>query len=355
MFHGRRGEKSESQDTNQQMAGFHAMVVLFVTSLSRSSGDFGKSSLILSESTLGNPPGEFLPIVQARRADDATKSASTSWAEGGQELKELDAQRGEANADATHKSYCDKEMAESTAKKEALNAEIAKLSTKVDTMSTKSAQLKREAAVLQKALVDHAASQSAMTQLRAKEKAAFETSKKDLEDGLEVIREGSSIFRETHAAEDKAPSAAEGGATGIIGLLEGLESDFSKDLAQITTIEESAAAEYDKVFKENEVEKTNKHQDLKYKSKQAAGLDKVVTELSSYKKGVQSKLGAIVAYLSDVEKQCIVVPDTYATRKSRDQDELAGLQEKEALAILEGGEVLPQRTSRRTLRGFGTR
>merc|ERR1712038_1381463 len=46
-----------------------------------------------------------------------------------------------ADADATEKAYCDKELAETRAKKEDKTAEIEKLTTKIDQMSTRSAKL----------------------------------------------------------------------------------------------------------------------------------------------------------------------------------------------------------------------
>merc|ERR1719443_1223711 len=48
----------------------------------------------------------------------------------------------EAEEDAAHKGYCDKEMAETKHKKEELTGEIEALSTKIDKMTADSAQLK---------------------------------------------------------------------------------------------------------------------------------------------------------------------------------------------------------------------
>merc|ERR1740123_151667 len=47
----------------------------------------------------------------------------------------------EAQADASHKAYCDKELGESNAKKEDKTADISKLTTKIDQMMSRSAQL----------------------------------------------------------------------------------------------------------------------------------------------------------------------------------------------------------------------
>ena len=93
-----------------------------------------------------------------------------------------------ASADATHNAYCDKELSESRAKKEAKLAELEKLSASIDTKTAKSAQLKREVSELQTSLGELAASQVAVTKLRAEEKDAFATNKRDLEDGIEGVR-----------------------------------------------------------------------------------------------------------------------------------------------------------------------
>merc|ERR1740130_2377323 len=75
--------------------------------------------------------------------------------------------------------------------------------------------------------------------------------------------------------------AATGAASGIVGILEVVESDFSKNLATAETQEEAAAADYEKVTNDNRVSKAMKEQDVKYKSKEAASLDKTSAELAS--------------------------------------------------------------------------
>merc|ERR1719502_1994712 len=55
----------------------------------------------------------------------------------------------DAEADASHKAYCDKETSETTAKKDELTAESDKLSTKIAQDKASSAKLKEEVATLQ--------------------------------------------------------------------------------------------------------------------------------------------------------------------------------------------------------------
>merc|ERR1719506_2375640 len=87
----------------------------------------------------------------------------------------------EAEEEAAHKGYCDKEMSETKAKKEELNTEIDELTTKIDKMSAESAKLKEEVAILSKELAELEASQAEMDKVRAEEKAAYDHDKPEME------------------------------------------------------------------------------------------------------------------------------------------------------------------------------
>merc|ERR1712087_894256 len=101
------------------------------------------------------------------------------------------------------------------------------------------AQLKEEVARLQKTLAGLASSQAEMDKMRRDENTAFNKNKADMEQGLEGVKMALKILREYYA-QDKAHTAAEGASEGIIGLLEVVESDFSKALASILSTEASA-------------------------------------------------------------------------------------------------------------------
>merc|ERR1712194_768196 len=150
---------------------------------------------------------------------------------------------------------------------------------------------------------------------------------------------------------DKAHASGDGAASGIISLLEVCEADFSKNLAGITFDEERAISEYEKVTKENQIDKVTKAKDIKYKSKQAKGLDKSSAELKGDRNGVTAELDAVSSYLRRIEDECIAKAETYEERTKRREAELAGLQE--ALKILESEEALIQtsRRIRRNIRG----
>merc|ERR1719388_546218 len=152
----------------------------------------------------------------------------------------------EAQADATEKAFCDKELAETEAKKSDKN----------------SAEMKK---------------------------------------GVEGVKLALKVLNEYYAKEDKAHASADGAGEGIIGLLEVCESDFTKGLAEMTAAEESAVAEYEQMTKANEIEKATKDQDVKYKTKESKGLDKDTAEASADKGTVQEELDAVLEYYKGIK------------------------------------------------------
>jgi len=253
-----------------------------------------------------------------------------------------------AGADATEKAFCDKELSETTAKKDEKTGEIEKLTTKIDQMSAASAKLKEEVAALQKALADLAAAQSEMDKLRGEESAVYKKNKADMEEGLQGVKLALKVLSDYYSA-DAAHEAAKGAGASIIGLLEVAESDLSKTLAEIIATEEMAASTYTSETKENEIEKVTKEQGVKYKTKESSELDASVAEATSDRSGVEAELEPVLKYLATLKDRCIAKAETYEERKARREAELAGL--KEALQILEGQAVLLQKQSARSLRG----
>merc|ERR1719513_152809 len=105
-----------------------------------------------------------------------------------------------------------------------------------------------------------------MDQMRGQEHKDYVQNKADMEQGLEGVKLALTVLRDYYA-QDKAHAAAEGGGASIIGLLEVVESDFTKGLAEMTATEDSAQSAYEAQTKESEIEKAAKDQDVAYKSK----------------------------------------------------------------------------------------
>merc|ERR1719316_780795 len=266
----------------------------------------------------------------------------------------------EAEEAASQKAYCDEEMAKNKAKKDELTTDIDTLTAKIDKAAAASANLKEEVATLQEELANLAKTTMEMDQARADEKAVFLEVKADLEAGITGVTKALEVLRNYYGSafiqNDKfdslmqqpampAPHSASGGAGGsIIGILEQCEADFTKDLTAEEMKEEEAQTEYDKISQENAIAKTTKDQDVKYKTKEAKGLDKAIAEHSSDKTGLQTELDAVLEYQEKLDKTCIAKPESYEERKAAREAEITGL--KEALKILESEGVFLQKPRR---------
>lgn len=260
----------------------------------------------------------------------------------------------EAEEEASHKAWCDKEMAETEKKKAELNYDIDKLTTKIDKAKAQSEKLKEETAELAKEIAEITKSQAEMDKIRKEENAAFLETKADLEKGVDGIRMALKVMRDYYDASETAllqgdqtqPAVPQthdkssGAGSGIIGMLEVIESDFAKNLAEETTEEDSAAVEYEKVSQDNKVSKAMKESDVKYKTKEAASLDKAVSEHQSDLESAQTELDSVLEASKNLRAMCVLKPESYEERKKRREAEIAGL--KEALSILEGEAVFLQ-------------
>jgi predicted nucleic acid-binding Zn-ribbon protein len=243
----------------------------------------------------------------------------------------------EGEADATHKAYCDKELHEATVKHDDKTAEIEKLSTAIDQMSSRKAVLQEEVATLAKELADIAKSQAGYDAWYKEFEATFLSDKKDMEAGIEGVQIALKVLRDYYAKADKAHTAAEGAGSGIIGLIEVAESDFSKGLAEMEANMANQKQAYEDTTKENEITTTAKNQDSKYKSQEITTLTKQLGAATNDRTNVQSELDAINEYLESIHKQCDETVEPYEETKRRREAEIAGL--KDALAILEGAAV----------------
>jgi uncharacterized coiled-coil protein SlyX len=237
----------------------------------------------------------------------------------------------EASQDAEQKAYCDKEMKDAEAKKAEKSDTVEKLTTKIDQMAANSAKLKDSVATLEKELAELAATQSAMDKMRKEESDLFAEQDKSLKDGITGVEAALKILKEYYATE-KAHDAKDGAAGGIIAMLEVCLSDFTKSLAEITAAEDSAQSEYESTTQDNKLAKVAKEQSVKYETKEAAELDKAISEATAERANTQSELDAVLEYLEKLKDMCIAKPETYAERADRRAAEIEGL--KKALEIL---------------------
>merc|ERR1740130_1581325 len=262
-------------------------------------------------------------------------------------------------AEAQEKAYCDEEMSKTEAKKADLEGVVAKLTNKIDTSSAKSASLKEEVATLQAELASLAQETETMDKVRAEAHAVFVEEKATLDKGLAGLRKALQILKDHFGAAAslvQQPAAPAGhnsdvGAGGcIITILEVAESDMAKELVKVEIQESDEATAYEESTEENKLTKASKSQDVKYKTQEAAGLDKSITELSNDRDTSNSELAAVNSYYTKLQGRCVAKPVPYEEKKKAREAEIAGL--KEALNVLENEAALVQKGKKsRSMRG----
>jgi len=255
----------------------------------------------------------------------------------------------EAAKEAEHKAYCDKEMGETKVKKEDKTEEVEDLSVKIDKATSKIAKLKQEINTLMQELAKIAEEQQTADKIRAEEKAAWEAAEADFSSGLEGVGMALQVLRDYYAEKESllqtgAHTHAKvqtrthmkketGAASGIIGMLEVVESDFSKLLAEGKAAEDQAVKIYEEQTTENKIATKTKETEVKYKTKDQKETEALLESLKEDIGGSQKELDAIEQYWEKLQPVCVAKPEPYEERKKRREAEIAGL--KEALKILE--------------------
>jgi hypothetical protein len=257
----------------------------------------------------------------------------------------------EAAEEADHKAFCDKEMSETKAKMEDKQGEVDDLSTKIDKSAAKVAKLKEEVATLEQELMKIADEQKVANEMREAEKTAWAAAKADFEGGLEGVQMALQVLRDYYAEKDdsallqsddlanqmslaqESGTKSSGAASGIIGMLEVAESDFSKMLAEGQATEDQAIKEYEALTEDNKVTTAAKETEVKYKNKDSKETKAYIEETKEDLETSHTELSAIMEYWEKLQPQCVAKPEPYEERKKRREKEIAGL--KEALTILE--------------------
>lgn len=245
----------------------------------------------------------------------------------------------EAEADSSHKQYCDKQTSATKVHSDDTVAELSALNAKFNQRKASSAKLRELGSMLHKELASIFRFKAKASLMRQEEEAVFRKDKAEMQKGLNGIRLALKILKEKYGAALGA----------ITGLLEVVEADFSQGLAVLVADEESRAAYYNSEVKPDfELEVAAKEADLQFKTKEYKSMDKAISETSGDILNVKSRLNAILQFDATLKKSCASLPLAYEGRKGRREAELAGL--KQAQENLDGTAFFETKSSHK-LRG----
>jgi chromosome segregation ATPase len=283
----------------------------------------------------------------------------------------------EATEEADEKAYCDSEMQKSSARQNELKDQTTKLQTKIDQAVAASAKAMSQRKGIESELVGLLKVQEEMDQGRVDEHQAYVEAKADMQEGLDGVRAAIRQLREYYTGSANADgeaflqegtedslaqqmlqpspptghSKSTGAGSSIIGLLEVIDADLAKALAELETEESGALAEYEQTTQANKVTKATMDKDVAYKTRKYSALEKSISDLGSDFSTADEELTAVGEYLGELEKRCIAKPEKYEDRKAKREAEIRGLQE--ALASIRGESSTSSflQRKRRSLRG----
>lgn len=276
----------------------------------------------------------------------------------------------EAQADLDHKNFCDSEMSKTVSSQETKEDVVNEASTRVDRIAAEVAKLEDELKDFYKEIAEITVSQAKLDKLRRNEHSNYLQTKKDLQAGLTGVQtalkilhdyygnsddmSGASLAQEDvgasmdevevgdqqqqqvqqHQHQQRGHSAVSGpnAGTGIIGLLEIVESDFAKILTETQSEEDAAEDEHRRYIQDSTEIRAVKEKLSQRATTEITQLKKSASEMSSDRSSSQDELDAINEYLARLKSQCIQKPGTLAQRIQKREVEIAGL--KEALAAL---------------------
>jgi len=298
-----------------------------------------KDRVLVLVQSLADKEGSKMMSLLAQRVQSAMLTSADPFAKVKGMIQEMiEKLVADAQKEASHKAFCDKEMSETKAKRDDKQSDLDDLHTKIDKATSKIAKLKEEIATLQAELAAIAKAQKEADAMRAEEAAAWAEAKADYESGVEGVGMALQVLRDYYAEKEEAfvqttHDKATGAASGIIGMLEVVESDFSKNLAEGSAAEAMAIEAYEKLTQDNKIATTEKETAVKYKTKDQKETEAALIGLKEDKEGVTKELDAVLEYWDKLQPMCVAKPESYEERKKRREAEIAGL--KEALRILE--------------------
>merc|ERR1719326_2361536 len=272
----------------------------------------------------------------------------------------------EANEEADHKGWCDKEMATNKQTRDDKTEEVNSLQAEYDKLKADILKLTQQIADLTDAIAEIDASVAKATDIREEEKAKNAATIEDSQKAQTAVEQALAVLKEFYAKaakgaenltigydgrtrllqgpEDDAPETFDepytgmgGSSGGVMGLLEVIQSDFSRVEAETTAAEADAAKAYDRFMAESKKDKAVKTADMEHKTKSKTQKESDLQDTETDLKGTEDELQAAVFYYEKLKPSCVATVEPYEERVAKREAEIESL--RMALRILSGDDI----------------
>jgi len=268
--------------------------------------------------------------------------------------------KADAEAEATTKGICDTKMAAAISDRDEAQSKIEVAMGKITTLTAKKHELEDEIDSLNKAIAKLKKALLEATELRAEEKADNEKTIAMSEEGAEAVKLALGILkdfydnafvqtgkyvppdsdRDGNTVGDLAPEVfnkdyhgAQSEATGIVGILEVILSDFERTNTKTKKDEADSQAAFEAFEKDTNDEIDAKKKRIKEAESELAEVESDILEQEQNLKDAKDLLQSATDALDDLKSMCVEGEETWEERKKKREEEIEAL--KEALAILE--------------------
>jgi len=247
----------------------------------------------------------------------------------------------EANEEAEHKGFCDTELSTNQQTREEKTTKVSELSATIEGNTARMGILSNEIAELGEQIADIDTSVKEALAIRADEKAknnktvleavAASTAVRQALDVLQDYYDGVSLVQK--AAVKRAPVTQGGSATGVMGMLEVIRSDFNRLESDTKATEQANQKQFERFSTDSAQEKAVKETHSKNKSETRTETDVATAALKKNLKSTQEELNAADLYFEKLKPSCVEAGVSYDDRVNRRKEEIESL--AEALKILD--------------------
>jgi hypothetical protein len=282
----------------------------------------------------------------------------------------------EANEDAQHEGFCDKEIGKSKVTRNKLSEDIDALEAAVEDGKATIMMLTEEIATLTKQVADLDASVLEATKIRNEEKATNKQTVEDSEAALSAVSAATAVLKTFYEKASLATGLLQMNAVrpkmgtdewnalanpnfkgtvdkghkegmqtfgkkytgqqdeagGVMAMLEVISSDFSNLVADTKASEIKAQETYDGFMVESKKGKATKSKKIEMDEADKAAAEQKLQEDTKDMKGTQDELIAAERYYEKLVPQCIDKGQTFEERTASRESDIASL--KQALKIL---------------------
>lgn len=251
----------------------------------------------------------------------------------------------EANEEADHKGWCDTELGANTLTRKEKTDSVETLHAEIDQLEASLAKLTEDITKLSAATADSDKGMAQATKLRNEEKAKNAAAITDAQEAQVAVAQAVTVLKEFYASAGQATSflqqepykGLQAENTGVLGMLEVVESDFARVETETNAGEQSAQKEYATFMEESKVDKAAKSTEMEHKVAKKQDETQTLNTKKSDLEGAQKELNAALTYFEKLKPSCVDAGSSYEDRVARRKEEIQSLQE--AMQVLNGNDL----------------